>query len=423
MSMSDQDAARTSAIPRPLNDDKGAWTAYWFQQGQPWRTELEIDSERQKYLDERRQITPDMKEGKYPFKDIKLTRADVEWLLATHENGKGPVVWNDISQRTRRGIDLCGADLCYVDLRHLPLTRLHAGLSYDLHPSKEERNKAAIRLQGADLRYTHLEGANLSWADLKDADIWRAHLEEADIHKARLHGAYLIEAHIENTYLSRAHLEGVELENVILADTRRIGPRLVDAHWGETNLAVVDWSQISMLGDENDARQKRMPDGRKKEKNTRLKEYQIAVRANRQLAVALQAGGLNEVAARFAYRAQKLQRVVFRRQRKFGQYLFSGFLDLLAGYGFRPGRSIFWYLVIIFGFALTYYALGQLSLYPPDALVFSLTSFHGRGFFPGLGNEASLHNPLVMLASIEAVIGLFIEISFIATFTKRFFGS
>jgi hypothetical protein len=67
--------------------------------------------------------------------------------------------------------------------------------------------------------------------------------------------------------------------------------------------------------------------------------------------------------------------------------------------------------------------LGQLTLYPPDAFVYSLTSFHGRGFFPGLQSQHSLHDPLVMLAAIEAVVGLFIEISFIATFTKRFFGS
>src|SRR5215472_11624519 len=100
MSMSDQDAVRTSAILRPLNDKKEAWEAYWIHQGQPWRTEPEIDSERQKFLDERRQITPDMTEGLYPFKDIKLTRADVEWLLATHENGKGPVDWSDSSQRS-----------------------------------------------------------------------------------------------------------------------------------------------------------------------------------------------------------------------------------------------------------------------------------------------------------------------------------
>ncbi len=68
-----------------------------------------------------------------------------------------------------------------------------------------------------------------------------------------------------------------------------------------------------------------------------------------------------------------------------------------------------------------YSIFGSIPLFP-DALVFSLTSFHGRGFFPGLGNETSLHNPLVMLAAIEAVVGLFIEISFIATFTQRFFG-
>ena len=158
-----------------------------------------------------------------------------------------------------------------------------------------------------------------------------------------------------------------------------------------------------------------------KNESTRLAEYEEAVRANRQLAVALQAQGLNENASRFAYRAQLCQRIVLRREKKFGQYLFSGFLDLLAGYGYRPGRTVIWYLVTIFGFTLAYFAIGHLPFFP-DAFVFSLTSFHGRGFFPGLGNENSLHNPLVILAAFEAVIGLLIEISFIATFTQRFFG-
>jgi len=183
----------------------------------------------------------------------------------------------------------------------------------------------------------------------------------------------------------------------------------------------VNWTQVEMLGEEYEARQKTSWDGRVKDKAAWLEEYEVAVRANRQLAVALQAQGLNEVAARFAYRAQNLQRVVLRRQRKFGQYLFYLFLNVLAGYGYRPGRSVFWYLVIIVGFSLAYYSFGHLPLLP-DAFVFSLTSFHGRGFFPGLGNETSLHNPLVVLAAIEAVVGLFIEISFIATFTQRFFG-
>ncbi len=98
------------------------------------------------------------------------------------------------------------------------------------------------------------------------------------------------------------------------------------------------------------------------------------------------------------------------------------FLAVLAGYGYRPLRSVMWYFVIIIGFVLAYHVFGQLSLFPPDAIVYSLTSFHGRGFFPGLETKPSLHDPLVMLAAIEAVVGLFIEISFIATFTQRFFG-
>jgi len=56
---------------------------------------------------------------------------------------------------------------------------------------------------------------------------------------------------------------------------------------------------------------------------------------------------------------------------------------------------------------------------PLGALVFSVTSFHGRGFFPG---GIKLDDPITVLAALEAVVGLTIEISFIATFTQRFFG-
>ena len=178
---------------------------------------------------------------------------------------------------------------------------------------------------------------------------------------------------------------------------------------------------MKMTGSEQKARQRKTSDGKKKNKATRIYEYGEALRENRQLATVLQSQGLNENASRFAYRAQRCQRIVLRYRKKFGQYLFSGFLDLLAGYGFRPGRSVLWYLAVIFGFALAYLATGHLPFFP-DAFVFSLTSFHGRGFFPGLGTENSFHNPLVVMAAFEAVIGLLIEISFIATFTQRFFG-
>src|SRR5437762_4393238 len=110
------DGTRIFTLQRPTTNDYDAWKVYWQEQNQPWRTEPEIDKERQVYLNERRCIPPDIKQCVYPFKDIKLSRADVEWLLATHEVGRGPVDWSDKTQRMRDGLDLRGADLRNVDL-------------------------------------------------------------------------------------------------------------------------------------------------------------------------------------------------------------------------------------------------------------------------------------------------------------------
>ena len=62
--------------------------------------------ERQKYLAERLEIKPDVRRSFHLFKNIdpKSSRADVEWLLATHEGGRGPVDWSDENQHEREGI-------------------------------------------------------------------------------------------------------------------------------------------------------------------------------------------------------------------------------------------------------------------------------------------------------------------------------
>jgi hypothetical protein len=146
------------------------------------------------------------------------------------------------------------------------------------------------------------------------------------------------------------------------------------------------------------------------------------VRANRQLATALREQGMHEEADAFAYRAQVIQRFVFTQRGKWGRALLWGFLDLIAGFGYRPLRSLIAYLVAILGFAAGFYLLGQASgpYFSLDgAVVFSMTSFHGRGFFPG---GISLEDPITKLAALEAFVGLMIEVSFIATFTQRFFG-
>ncbi len=98
-------------LQRPTTSDPQAWKTYWKAYDQPWRSEPEINAERQAYLATRREIEPNIETGIYPFKALKLSRADVEWLLATHENGQGPVDWGKRGLLERKGLDLRGADL------------------------------------------------------------------------------------------------------------------------------------------------------------------------------------------------------------------------------------------------------------------------------------------------------------------------
>src|SRR5260370_33795419 len=76
----------------------------------------------------------------------------------------------------------------------------------------------------------------------------------------------------------------------------------------------------------------------RKDKAKQNKDIHDAVRAYRQLTAVLQLQGLNEEAARFAYRGQQVQRGLLRREKHIPAWLFSYALDLFAGYGYRPLR-------------------------------------------------------------------------------------
>ena len=96
-------------------------------------------------------------------------------------------------------------------------------------------------------------------------------------------------------------------------------------------------------------------------------------------------------------------------------------LDLISGYGYRPVRSLIAYVLVILGFAAAYFALGGANgqaLSWNEAIVISMTAFHGRGFFSAVFQPGDLQ---AAVAAVEAFIGLLIEIVLIATFTQRFF--
>jgi uncharacterized protein YjbI with pentapeptide repeats len=563
--MQDQPSSPASPAPAP---DTETWQAYWKHQGQPWRSEPLIDQERQHLVASCLQTGVDIEQGKYPFQGMRLSRADVEWLLgAEEEKSARERTGSDHSRKSGTGLDVRGADLSGANLSRLPLMRLHAGLTLEegRHATVEQSRQAAAnlarvdlsdaQLQGAQLsRATldeavlveaHLEGADLGKATLRRAILAGTHLEGADLTRAQMEGATLLEAHLEGAFLLGASLEGANLFEAHLEGAKLVGahlegatllgahcegralsgeererlrawvPRfpetlpaadlrgvflnarthldgiqagddqygyvaLGDVHWGDVNLTVVEWDRLKRLGDETLAPTLReeegaqlgergLPAGAERAVDMLLRAQEVgdvvvgyvmrsptlmnqfrerlareaqappetqqqrdrermqaAVRANRQLAVVLRAQGLNEAADRFAYRAQVLRRRVLRRSgtRAYGPTLFSWLLDVLAGYGYKPGRTLAAYLTTVLGFASIYYALGhvagnQPSISPLYALIISLISFHGRGFFPA-GFLPTL--PMAVCAACEAIIGLTIEISFIATFTQRYFG-
>jgi hypothetical protein len=375
-----QSEPTTTTVPATESIPSDTW-------GQPISVERQV--ELQGYLD-RWEAETEHGNRRGPFDSVKLGRADVYWLAeqsGRDEEGRVP--------------------------------NLHL----------EWANLSTSHLEGADLREAHLEGTNLYLAHLESADLSKAYLEGANLYRAHLEGVDLYQAHLDSAELRRVWLDSKTMFNKTMLNSET---SLGDIQWGgvgAVNLTHLDWNQVPTLGDERGLHAR-----------SRLADYEAAVRAYRQLAAQLRAQGLSEVADRFSERAQIRQRKLLFRQlledwrrpwrlpSDLLRWFFSWFLALLAGYGYHPGRSVLWYLATIFGFAFAFYHLGPTEGVPFSqlgAVVFSVTSFHGRGFFPGgsPGHSLTLDDPVTVLAATEAIIGLLIEISFIATFTQRFFGN
>jgi uncharacterized protein YjbI with pentapeptide repeats len=382
------------------------------------------------------------------FFGVPLTGADVSWLA--EQSGRDGI--GSVANLHLEGADLRGAHLERAGLREAHLEGANLSVAHLENSDFSYAHLERVTLSNAHLKGAYLSNAHLEDADLSDAHLERtylfaahlesahlggAHLERTHLGNAHLEGAYLSVAHLEGTRLSEAHLERADLSNAYLEganlsqvvfdkssrlnDATLTGASLDQVTFDNVNLTVVDWSLVDILGDEREARKRKKDDGKSKSRQERLADYKAAVRANRVLAVALQAQGLSEDAARFAYRAQLLQRRVSLLRFRIPQYLGSLFLDLISGYGYRPARSLIAYVLVILGFAAGYFALGGANgqvLSWNEAIVISMTAFHGRGFFQ---TTFQVGDPQAAVAAVEALIGLLIEIVLIATFTQRFF--
>jgi uncharacterized protein YjbI with pentapeptide repeats len=342
--------------------------------------------------------------------------------------------------------DLQGAFLSGADLRRASLFAAQLGGA---------SLKGAV-LDDAILTRATLDGADLSGAQLCRADLTHASLAGAALAQANLSGATLYEARLERTILTGANLAHAELGRAAFDAGSRLNEAqlnhvaLYQTSFDRTNLAVVSWSEVHQLGDEITARARHDPainfsahGARLKHRGTRKpplqreQEYIAAARAYRALSIELRAQGVVRDATRFHFRAEVMSRRVLlyravRRLRSpwvliapllFVPWLLSLLLSATAGYGvYHVWRLALTYVLVVAAFAGAYWVAGQhahAGLGAGDALILSLTSFHGRGLQP----SSSLTDTMRQLASGEAVLGLLLEGLLIAAFTRRITGS
>lgn len=383
---------------------------------------------------ERRQVlelarVENLKHERPPYSGVHIkTRGELAWVLTTLDHFamdidsrpnlrevsfRGALLWS---------VKLAGADLTNADLRAADLrdATLQDAILRGANLRKAILRNATLRdidAEGANFKNASLISADLSEANLAGATLFRSHLGGANLQSADLGHANLNGAVLTATTLRYARMDSSTiLRSALLSEQTKVA----DVQWNGAALAQVDWPKTDRLGDEAElVRPRSLP------REKRVASYQRASRAYRGLAVELRAQGLAPRAARYRLRELTLERKGLLAARKPLAWLFSGFLNVVAGYGEAVHRTALVYLIAVIGFADAEYFAAQRAqgLEHPfsywSALMYSVTAFHGRGFFPL--SLSVLEQPLTVLAACEAVTGLFIEIVFIAAFTNRFF--
>lgn len=261
-----------------------------------------------------------------------------------------------------------------------------------------------------DMTDAKLGDANLSYTNLDHADFTRANLEGADFFHASLQYATFDDVMWGNTNLGSANLTGARIES-----PDRLKDMRLDAH---TRLDGVRW--LTLL--RNMMRKSHtFP--------VRLRTWQEMSTSFRATSIGLRDTGYFTQASVFRQLERQVERRILLAEYHLVGWLGSWLLDTIAGYGERPGRIFRTYLVAVVAFATAYWSVTRLfpgtdpktsPLHWYEALVLSLSSFHGRGLFP---TTLTLGDPVAIVAAVEAAVGLFIELILIATFSRRFLGN
>jgi hypothetical protein len=314
----------------------------------------------------------------------------VKWIL--HKRG-----WSGKETDYRVKYELLpqGVKVERADFRRAVFADVNLGDIRLRRANLAEANLVRAKLQDAELTDADLSSTDLGFADFTDATLSWVNLSQAHVREVLLRNAHLRFSDLSGTRFSRSDLSGANLRGAHLSVTTFLGEvtlndqtQLRDVVWNGASLTQIDWARVQRLGDELEAKRKTSHDKTAKTKHQQLEDFRGAVRAYKQLALALQAQGLTDEAGRFGYRTQVLKRGLHWRQNRFGRWCFSWLLAILAGYGYRLWRIFAAYVLVVGLFTVAFLASGVLSSHAAptapqvfDALQISLNAIHGRVFF------------------------------------------
>jgi uncharacterized protein YjbI with pentapeptide repeats len=273
--------------------------------------------------------------------------------------------------------------------------------------TSQHASAAAAQTSGPDLTDASLELSNLRYRYLASSSLRSARLIDANLSAVRAYAADFTGATVRGVDLSGADLTNAHLDSVtVLRDV------IIDS---TSRLNAITWNDVPLS---------KSPTA--KTALDRIAYLHDASRVYRHVALALRTQGLSRQASAYRLRELRAERQAALLELRGPYWIGSAILDAVAGYGERPGRIFATYLIVVSGFAAGYLTVtNQMAtvtthLHWYEAVVLSVSSFHGRGFFP---TTITLGDPVAILAAVEAIVGLFLELILIATFSRRLLGN
>ncbi|HCG00446.1 MAG TPA: hypothetical protein DEV93_07855 [Chloroflexi bacterium] len=210
-----------------------------------WRRNAPVSKVRQAELEHLHQSRNE-KKGTSGFEAVKLTRADVEWLLESYDNGRGPIL--DVSSDKRRGLSLAGVVFEGDELSDLPLSRADLRGAVFTKANLRRTQLSEANLQGASFYGCDLKGADLSRATLQDAAfVFRTVLEGARLVDTDLRHVTLDEVNLKYAVLDYANLQDVQLPGALLHGASLRHARLEGANLEGASLARADLRVVSRV--------------------------------------------------------------------------------------------------------------------------------------------------------------------------------